>query len=120
LIQVCFHLSSEVPLGEEAIRWNPMVVLGWFIVPQMLEACSVRMRKVEWHVRETVINSIAFFAFHELLHVVLHNWALSVCCVLSSSCFSLDAVTESKNVFESLVLKSVWVDIYETRVISNT
>ena len=34
--KVGLHLSSEVPLGKEAIGWNPMVVLSGLISPGVL------------------------------------------------------------------------------------
>ena len=114
------HLVTEVPLGEQTVGWNPMVVGGWFVVPQVLEASGVRVRQVEWHVRVSIIDSIALFSFHELLHVVLHNWALSMGGVLGSSSLSLDAISESEDVLESRVLKSVWVHVNESGVISDS
>ena len=118
--EVGLHLSSEVPLGEEAIGWDPMVVLCWLIAPSVLEAGGVRVREVEWHIGESIIHSVALFALEELLQVVLDNWALGVGSMLSSSDLSLDAVTEGEDVLESGVLESVWVHIHKSRVISDS
>ena len=120
LSKVGLHLSSEVPLGEETIGWNPVVVLSWFVVPEVLEASGVGVREVEWHIRVAIIDSIALLSFHELLDVVLHNWALGVGSVLGSGGFSLDAVSESEDVLESRVLKGVWVHINEARVVGDS
>jgi hypothetical protein len=69
------------------------------------------VREIEWHVSVSIINGIALLSFQELFHVMFHNWALSMGGILGSSGFSLDAISESENVFESGVLKSVWVNI---------
>lgn len=118
--KVRLHLSSEVPLGEEAIGWNPMVVLGCLKAPGVLEASGVGVRKVEWHIGESIIDGIAFFTFKELLQVVLHNWALSVSGVLGSSDLSLDAISEGEDVLESRVLKGVWVHVNKSGVVSDS
>ena len=118
--KVGLHLSSEVPLGKEAIGWNPMVVLSGLISPGVLEAGGVRVREVEWHISESIIDGIALLTLEELLQVVLDNWALSVGSMLSSSDFSLDAVTEGKDVLESGMLKSVWVHVNKSGVISDS
>jgi hypothetical protein len=118
--KVGLHLSSEVPLGKEAIGWNPMVVLGSLISPGVLEAGGVRVREVEWHISESIIDGIALLTLEELLQVVLDNWALSVGSMLSSSDLSLDAVTEGKDVLESGMLKSVWVHVNKSGVISDS
>ena len=99
--KVGLHLSSEVPLGEEAIGWNPMVVLCGLISPGVLEAGGVRVREVEWHISESIIDGIALLTLEELLQVVLDNWALSVGSMLSSINLSLDAVTEGREVLLS-------------------
>ena len=118
--KVGLHLSSKVPLGEQAIGWDPMVVLCWLIAPGVLEASGVGVREVEWHISESIVDGVALFTLEELLHVVLDNWALSVGGVLGSSDLSLDAVTEGEDVLESGVLKSVWVHIYKSRVVSDS
>lgn len=118
--KVGLHLSSEVPLGKEAIGWNPMVVLSGLISPGVLEAGGVRVREVEWHISESIIDGIALLTLEELLQVVLDNWALSVGGMLSSSDLSLDAVTEGKDVLESGMLKSVWVHVNKSGVISDS
>jgi hypothetical protein len=118
--KVGLHLSSEVPLGKEAIGWNPMVVLSGLISPGVLEAGGVRVREVEWHISESIIDGIALLTLEELLQVVLDNWALSVGSMLSSSDLSLDAVTEGKDVLESGMLKSVWVHVNKSGVISDS
>jgi hypothetical protein len=118
--KVGLHLSSEVPLGKEAIGWNPMVVLSGLISPGVLEAGGVRVREVEWHISESIIDGIALLTLEELLQVVLDNWALSVGSMLSSSDLSLDAVTEGKDVLESGMLKSVWVHVNKSGMISDS
>jgi len=84
---------------------------SWLIVPQMLEVSGVGVREIEWHVSVSIINGIALLSFQKLFHVMFHDWALSMGSILGSSGFSLDAISESEDVFESGVLKSVWVNI---------
>ena len=88
-----------------------MVPGSWLIVPQMLEVSGVGVREIEWHVSVSIINGIALLSFQKLFHVMFYDWALSMCSILGSSGFSLDAISESEDVFESGVLKSVWVNI---------
>ena len=118
--KVRLHLVSEVPLCEEAIGWNPMVVLGSLKAPGVLEAGGVGVREVEWHIGESIIDGIALFTFKELLQVVLDNWALSVSGVLGSSGLSLDAISEGEDVLKSRVLKGVWVHINKSGVVSDS
>lgn len=120
MLQVVAHLVSEVPLGEEAIGWNPVVVLCWLVAPSMLEAGSMRVREVEWHVGVSIIDSIAFFTLEELLDVMLDNWALSVGGMLGSCDLSLDGISEGEDVLESGVLKSVWVHVNQSTVVSDS
>lgn len=114
LVQISLHLVAEVPLGEQTVGWYPMVVLCGLIVPQVLEAGGMRVRKVEWHVCESIVDRIALFSLEELLQIVLHDWALSVGGMLGSCDLSLDAISKGENVLKSLVLESVWVHIDES------
>lgn len=77
------------------------------------------MGKVEWHVCVSIIDSVQFFSFHESEKIVLDNWALSLSCMLGSGCGSSNGITESKDVFESLMLEGVWVHINQTICINN-
>ena len=51
---------------------------------------------------------------------MLDNWALSMGSVLSSCDLSLDAVTKGEDVLESRMLKSVWVHVNETGIVSDS
>lgn len=51
---------------------------------------------------------------------MLNDWALSNCCSLSSSSVYTNAITKSKDVFKSLVLKSIRIDINDSLSVSNT
>lgn len=86
----------------------------------MLEVVSVGVAEVEWHVRITIIDTVQFFAIHELSNVVLDDWVLGMSSMLGSSGSSLNAVTESKDILESSVLEGIWVDIDEASVVGNT
>ena len=110
-VEIRAHLTLEVSLREETIAWNPMILWSWLISPGVLEAVGIGVREIEWHVGITIVDSIKLFAFHELMNVVLDHRTLSHSSNLSSCCFSLDAVTESKDVLKSTMLKSIWVHI---------
>lgn len=77
------------------------------------------MGEVERHVAVTVVNRIQLVTFHELLHVVLHYWALGNCCVQCTCGSTLDAVSKCEDVVESLMLESVWVDIDKACAVSD-
>ena len=119
-LEVLLHLSSKVPLGKQAEVWHPVVVGGRLVVPGVLEVRSMGVRKVEWHVGVSIVDSIQLLSVHEPLQVVFDNWALSVGSVLSSCCLSLDSITESEDVLESLMLEGVWVHINQASVVSDT
>lgn len=78
------------------------------------------MTKIEWHVCVSIIDSVEFFAFHELLKVVLDNGALMDGSSLSSGGIYSDAISESKDVLESLVLESVRVHVNNALAIGDT
>lgn len=50
---------------------------------------------------------------------MLNNGILTLSSNLSSSCWNVNAITESENVFESLMLKSVLININKTSLISD-
>lgn len=77
------------------------------------------MAKVEGHEGVTIINTIEFAAFHELLNIVLHNWCLVDGSSLGSCGVNTNAISESKNVLEAFVLEGVWVDINDTFTVGN-
>ena len=51
---------------------------------------------------------------------MLNDWTLSNCCSLSSCSVYTNAITKSKDVFKSLVLKSIRIDINDSLSVSNT
>lgn len=108
---VSSHLPLEVSLGEETVRWAPVVVSCWLVIVEVREAGSVGVGEVEWHVGETVIDTVELLALHEGLDVVLDNWALSEGGVLGSSGVHIDGITEGEDVVESRVLEGVWVHV---------
>ena len=48
--EVGVHLSAEVPLGEQPVVGNPVVLGGGLVVPEVLEASGVGVGEVEGHV----------------------------------------------------------------------
>lgn len=97
-----------------------MIIGSWLEVPGVLEAVSIRVAEIEWHVRVSIVDTVQLLTIHELLNVVLDNWVLGMSSMLSSSGISLNAVTKSKDILESSVLESVWVDIDEASVVGNS
>lgn len=75
------------------------------------------MTKIERHVGVTIINSIQFLTIHELLEIVLDDWSLMDGSCLGSCNVSSNTITESENIIESLVLKSVWVNVDNSFII---
>lgn len=112
--------SGEIEVREEAVAWNEVVLWCGFIIPQMREAGGVGVRKVEWHVGVTIIDTIELLTVQEVFEVVLDDWALSLSSVLGSGSLSLNAITEGENVLISFVLKSVSVNINHAGGISDT
>jgi hypothetical protein len=78
------------------------------------------MSKVELHISVTIIDCIEIFSAHELLKILLNNWALVDGCSLGSGGVNTNAITKSENVLESLVLQGVWVNVYNTFSVSNS
>ena len=111
LIHVTLDRVIEVLLRELTIVGHPVVERSRLVIPQVLEAAHVRVAEHEWHVGIPVVNSTQLLALKECLHVILHNWALGVGSVLSSSGLPIYAVTERENVVESLVLQGVGAHI---------
>lgn len=77
----------------------------------MLEAGHVGVTEHKWHVGVAIINCAKLFTLEVCLHVVLHNWRLGMCGMLSPGGLSINAISESEDVGESLVLKGIWADI---------
>ena len=119
LFHVILQLLIEVLLRELAISWYPVVESSWLIVPQVLEACHVRVTDQEWHVGVAIIDSAKLLTFKISLNVVFHDWGLNVGGMLRSSGLAINAITESKDVGESLVLEGVWAHINHTIVASD-
>ena len=114
------HLPMEISVSKSTETWLPMVVSVSFKVVKMSEWGSVRVAHVKWEIRISIIDSINFLSIHESKNIVFDNWGLGHCWSHSSSDVSSNGISESKDVFESLVLKGIWVNIDQTIGISNT
>lgn len=119
-LHLTLKYSTEIPSGKYTVVRNNVIHGTWFIIMVVLEAGSIWVPKDEWHEGVTIIDSIQLFTFHELLNVVLNDWGLMDNSSLCSSCVNTDAITKSKDVLESLVLKSVWVYIDNSFFVSNS
>jgi hypothetical protein len=120
LLHVALDGVVEVLLRELTVIWYPVVQWCWLVVPKMLEASHVGVAEHEWQVRVAIVDSTKLLTLKECLNVVFDNWSLNVSGVLSSCSLTVNAVTESENVVESLMLKSVWAYIDHTVLSRNT
>jgi len=84
---------------------------------QVLEAGGVVLTQDQRHEGVSVVDSVSVLAFHVLENVVLNNGVLGHSSILSRGSTSSGAVTESEDILESFVLKSVLVNINETLII---
>ncbi len=116
---LALHHAAEVPSGEQTIVRNAMVQSMRLVVMKMLEVRGIRVTKIEWHIGVTIIDSIEVTALHELLNIVLDDGGLVDSSSLGSSSVDTDAITESEDVLEALVLKSVGVNINDTLAVSD-
>lgn len=114
LLHVALNLLVEVLLRELTIVWNPVVECSWLVVPQVLEAGHVRVTNEEWHISVAIIYSTKLPTLEVCLHIIFHNWCLGVGGMLSSSGLTINAITKSENVGESLVLESIWANVDHT------
>jgi hypothetical protein len=110
-LHLTLHHSAEVPSGEDAVLRNHVVLWVWLEVIQVLEAGCIRVTEEEWQECIAVINSVKLFAFQELLQVMLNNWCLMDGSGLCPGSVDTNAITESEDVLEALVLKSVGVHV---------
>lgn len=104
----------EISVSEHTVTWLPMVVGVWFKVVEVREGSSMGVAHKKWEVRVTIINTVAFLTVHESHNVVFHYWALSHSGGGGSGDVASDSISESKDVFKSLVLEGKWVDINQT------
>lgn len=65
------------------------------------------MTQVERHVGVPVVDGIQLFSLEELLHIMFYDWVLRLGSPLSSGGGDVNAVAESEDVVESLVLEGV-------------
>lgn len=116
---LALHHAAEVPSGEEAVVRNAMIQSMRLVVMKVLEVGGIRVAKIEGHIGVTIIDSIEVTALHELLNIVLDDGGLVDSSSLRSSSVDSDAITESEDVLEALVLKSVGVNINDTLAVSD-
>ena len=110
----------EISVSENTVSWLPVVVAMGFVVVEMREGGSMGVAHEKWEVRVSIIDSIRILSVHESENVVFDNWRLGHGSSTRSSDVSSNGITEGKDVFESFVLKGVWVDIDQTIGISDT
>ena len=107
------HLVAEVGTGKDSVMGNTMILPCGLVVVSMTEVGSVGHAKDKRHIGISIINTVQLFSTQILFHVMLNNWALVKSSMLSSSGIDIGAISESKDILKSLVLKSVSVHIYK-------
>lgn len=110
----------EISVSDRSVSWLPVVVGVGFVVVEMREGGGMGVAHEKWEVRVSIIDSIRILSVHESENVVFDDWALGHGGSTGSSDVSSNGITEGKDVFESLVLEGVWVDIDQTICISDT
>lgn len=101
----------EVEVGEDAIVRHAIVGTGWLEVMQVGESSTVSAAKPEWHVLVAVIDGVALLTLEEAQHVVLDDRVLMDATGVRASRLSADAVADSENILELVVLQGVAVDV---------
>jgi len=110
----------EVSVSDHTVSWLPVVVSVGFVVVEVGERGGVGVAHEEWEVRVSIIDSIRILSVHESENVVFDDWALGHSGSARSSDVSSNSITKSEDVFESLVLEGIWVDIDQTIGVSDT
>lgn len=105
---------------EKTIAGDCMISGSWFVAPCVREAHHVRMWKEKWHVCISIIHCVTLFSVQKLFQVMFHNWCLTHSCRLCSCSISLNAISKCKDIFKSLMLESIGVDVNQTWMVSNT
>ena len=93
---------------------NEVVPGGGLIIVQVREASRLGHRQIKREERVAVVDGIHLLAVQVLQNVVLDHWVLSLRSVVGSSQLTSNTVTERKDVFITLMLESVFVDIDES------
>ncbi len=119
-LHLALEHSTEVPSGEDTVVRNQVVGCSWLIVMQVLEAASIRVSQDEWHECVSIIDTIKLLALHKLLQVLFDDRSLMDCCCLSSGSVNSNTISETKDVFESLVLECVGININNTFTIGDS
>jgi hypothetical protein len=112
--------SSKVPSREDAVVRDSMIHRVRLVVVQVLEITGIRVAEIEGKERVSIIYAVQFLAIHELLNILLDNRSLVDSSCLGSGGIDTNAITKGEDVLITLVLKSIWVDIYDTFLIGNT
>jgi hypothetical protein len=89
------------------------------IVMIVLETRCVVISQVEWHEGVAIIYPIKFSTFQKGFNIMLNDWILSNSSSLGSSCVHTNAISKSKDVFKSLMLESVWVNVNYSFLVGN-
>lgn len=110
--------ASEVLLAEDAVMGHEVVPSSGLVVVRVREASRLGHGKVQREESVSIVNGVHLLAVQVFEYIVLDDRVLCLSSGVGSGQLTADAVAKGKNVFITLVLQSVFVDIYETVRIS--
>ena len=116
-LEVLVH-ASEVLLAEDAVMGNEVVPSSGLVVVRVREASRLGHGKVQREESVSIVNGVHLLTVQVFEHIVLDDRVLCLSSGVGPGPLTTDAVAKGKNVFITLVLQSVFVDIDETVGIS--
>lgn len=116
-LEVLVH-ASEVLLAEDAVMGNEVVPSSGLVVVRVREASRLGHGKVQREESVSIVNGVHLLTVQVFEHIVLDDRVLCLSSGVGPGQLTTDAVAKGKNVFITLVLQSVFVDIDETVGIS--
>lgn len=116
-LEVLVH-ASEVLLAEDAVMGHEVVPSSGLVVVRVREASRLGHGKVQREESVSIVNGVHLLTVQVFEHIVLDDRVLCLSSGVGPGQLTTDAVAKGKNVFITLVLQSVFVDIDETVGIS--
>ena len=116
-LEVLVH-ASEVLLAEDAVVGHEVVPSSGLVVVRVREASRLGHGKVQREESVSIVNGVHLLTVQVFEHIVLDDRVLCLSSGVGPGQLTTDAVAKGKNVFITLVLQSVFVDIDETVGIS--
>ena len=116
-LEVLVH-ASKVLLAEDAVMGHEVVPSSGLVVVRVREASRLGHGKVQREESVSIVNGVHLLTVQVFEHIVLDDRVLCLSSGVGPGQLTTDAVAKGKNVFITLVLQSVFVDIDETVGIS--